>query len=195
MYFSQDQILEMAHHVKATINFDADSLGKRTYNAVAKALKQGYIPTRGGAAATYYGLLVNHFNMPHMCFSRGSKWWDGVVLFNLPDECVKPLEEFWHADRVMFRLEHPEEYEKALGSTYYSGVRDAIKEPQFDKLIQASRSGANAYMRILYTKDEMHFNNIAKEYLNTFTYQQKLKDALDMLARGGAVSYQLKGAQ
>lgn len=194
MYFSHDQIMDMASDVKATVRFDADTLGKRTYNAVVKALKQGYIPTRSGAAATHYGLLVNHFGMPHMCFSRAARWWDGVAMYNLPDDCLAPVSEFWHADRVLFRMENSEEYNNAINNTgYYSRVRDAIKEPDFKELLWNSRNKENGYMRILATKDPMHFDKIAAVYTETFEYQQKLKDALAMLDRGGSMSYQIKG--
>lgn len=193
MYFSHDQIMDMASDVKAIVRFDADTLGKRTFNAVSKALKQGYIPTRSGAAATYYGMLVNQFGMPHMCFSRTARWYDGVNLYNLPDGCAKPIEDFWHADRVLYRLENPEEYKQAQTSGYYSRTRDALKEPDFESLVCSSRNKDNAYMRILSTKDHMHFDNIAKVYTETFEYQQKLKSALDMLARGGTFTYQIKG--
>lgn len=193
MYFSTAQIMEMASDIKAVVRFDADTLGKRTYNAVAKALKQGYIPTRSGAAATYYGLLVNHFDMPHMCFSRSARWWDGVNFYNLPDGCDAPLSDFWHADRVLYRLEHPEEYQQALSNAYYNSIRDAIKEPNFKELVRSSRNKDNAYMRILSTKDQMHFDKIAQVYVDSFGYQQKLKEALAMLDRGGSMAYQIKG--
>ncbi len=193
MYFSTDQIIEMASDIKAVVRFDADTLGKRTYNAVAKALKQGYIPTRSGAAATYYGLLVNHFDMPHMCFSRSARWWDGVALYNLPDGCEAPLSDFWHADRVMYRLENPVEYQKAMSGQPYSGVKYAVKEPNFLDLVRQSRGKRHAYMRILSTKDQMHFDKIAQVYVDSFGYQQKLKEALAMLDRGGSMAYQIKG--
>ena len=193
MYFSQDQIMEMASDVKAIVRFDADTLGKRTYNAVAKALKQGYIATRGGAAATYYGLLVNHFAMPHMSFSRTARWWDGVNLYDLPDGCAPHLKEFWHADRVLYRMENPEEWQQAQTGNYYSRIRDAIAEPDFNALVTQSRSKDHAYMRILSTKDQMFFDKIAQVYVDSFDYQQKLKDALAMLERGGSITYKIKG--
>ena len=192
MIFSHDKIMSMATDVKAVIRFDADTLGKRTYNAVAKALKQGYIASRGGAAATYYGLLVNHFGMPHMTFSRTARWWDGVTMYGLPDGCAAPLKEFWMADRVMFRMENPEEYQKAQSSDY-SGTRDALKEPAFEALVRSSRDNHQSYMRLLHTKDQMFFDKIAQVYVDSFGYQQKLKDALAMLDRGGSMAYQIKG--
>lgn len=193
MYISQDEILGMATKVVADITFSEDMMGKRTYNAVMKALRQGYIATRGGAAAKYYGIITNHYKLPCMRFSRSASYWDGVSLYKLPDECATPLSEFWQADRVMFRLEKPEEYEQALSGKYYSNIRDAIKEPNFNDLVRDSRNKDHAYMRILKSKDTMFFDAIAKEYITTPEYLDKLEAATEFLKRGGTMQFKLKG--
>lgn len=193
MSLSQDQILDMAKEVTAVIEFSEDTLGKRTYNAVMKALKQGYIPTRSGAAAKFYSLLCSHYKIPRMVFSRGARWWDGVNLHNLPDECIEPLSEFWTADRVLYRMENPEDYNNALNNTnLYSSVRDAVKEPDYKKLLQQSRTNTYAYMRILSTKDVMYFDAIASKYINTQHYKDALEQATKLM-QGGTMTFKLKG--
>lgn len=194
MSLSQDQILNMAKEVTAVIEFSEDMLGKRTYNAVMKALNQGYIPTRSGVVAKYYSLLTSHFKMPHMVFSRGARWWGGVHLVNLPDECADPLAEFWTADRVLYRMENQEEYNNAVaGNGYmYSGIREAVQEPDYKKLIQQSRANEYAYMRILNTKDVMYFDAIASKYLGTDDYKAKLETAKKLM-QGGTMTFKLKG--
>lgn len=193
MSLSQDQILDMAKEVTAVIEFSEDMLGKRTYNAVMKALNQGYIPTRTGVAAKYYSLLTSHYKMPRMVFSRGARWWDGVHLVNLPDECTEPLSEFWSADRVLYRMENPEDWNNAVNKTgYYSGIRDAVQEPDYKKLLQQSRTNEYAYMRILSTKDVMYFDAIASKYVGTDDYKAKLETAKRMM-QGGTMTFKLKG--
>lgn len=192
MSLSQEQILDMAKEVTAVIEFSEDMLGKRTYNAVMKALNQGYIPTRTGVAAKYYNLLTSHYKMPRMVFSRGARWWDGVHLHSLPDECAEPLSEFWAADRVLYRMEHPEEYSNALAGRQYSGIRDAINEPDYKKLVRQSRENDYTYMRILSTKDVMYFDAIASKYLGTADYKAKLEAAKQMM-QGGTMTFKLKG--
>ena len=194
MSLSQDQILDMAKEVTAVIEFSEDTLGKRTYNAVMKALKQGYIPTRSGAAAKFYNLLCSHYKMPRMVFSRGTRWWDGVQLVNLPDECIEPLSEFWTADRVLYRMENQEEYNNAVASNgyLYSGIREAIQPPDYKKLIQQSRTNGYVHMRILNTKDVMYFDAIASKYINTQHYKDALEQATKLM-QGGTMTFKLKG--
>lgn len=195
MALSPDAILDMATTVTATIEFSEDIMGKRTYNAVTKALTQGYIATRGGQAAKYYDLLTTHYKLPSMVFSRGARWWDGMTMRGLPDECAAPLSEFFTADRVLFRMEEPEKYNQAVDQRIvgYNSYRDALKEPDFVELIKKSRRYTHSSMRILHTKEVMYFDAIAKEYLQTQSYKDGLAQALKLLKDGGTMTYKIKG--
>lgn len=192
MSITRDTLIEIASTVTVVVEFDKDRLGKRVHNAVTKALKQGYIATRSGMAAKYHGLIADHLGMPTMRFSRASSYWDGVAIHRLPEGCAEPLHELWTADRVLFRLEHPEEWQKAVTPGTFSHLRDAITEPDLKYLVANSHNG-HAYMRLLGTKDAMYFDKIAAQYINSPNYKIKLDQALELLNGGGSMTIELKG--
>ena len=73
-----------------------------------------------------------------------------------------------------------------------TGIRDAVQEPDYKKLLQQSRSNEYAYMRILSTKDVMYFDAIASKYVGTDDYKAKLEAAKRMM-QGGTMTFKLKG--
>lgn len=162
----------------ANFNIDLGQLSKITKNRVIKAFKEGYLPMTSGDAAMFHKLLSDHEGIPIIQFSKKDKYWDCLIIRNMMEQGKPLLSDWWKADRVLFRMEKPGEWDHFSRYEHYQNAY--TKEPTWNE---------STSVRILSDKNAEKFELIAQSYINTEEYQQKKEKVLEMLKNGEVITY------
>jgi len=202
MYYDLDSLSKVA--TDAQLNVELGQMGPRTKKAVIKAFEIGYLPSVRGEAALYHSLLADQIGLPIMQFSKKGKWWDTLYLKNMDTRYIPQLSEWWQADRVLFRLEKPEEYLEYTrardnhGRSYTHWRSGDFVEPEWEKEIKnrSSKNNSNRIMQVgIYGGKELAmFDLIAKAYTSTDEYKEKKEKLIHMIETDETlrVNYQFK---
>jgi hypothetical protein len=169
MNYELQRIIKVASN--AQINIDLGKMGKVTKNRLIKAFDTGYLTSVSGDAALYHAILAKHTNIPIMQFSKKGSYWAYLHYVNMDSSGKPSLSDWWKADRVMYRLEKPEEcakWEREKG--YYQ--REFLIEPTWE---------GEGSARILSGKDLERFDIAAQGFVSTESYQQKKQEVLSMI--------------
>jgi hypothetical protein len=118
-----------------------------------------------------------------MQFSKKGKWWDTLYLKNMDTRCIPQLSEWWQADRVMFRLEHPEEWNNYTAKRTNGGYQhwrgqELLEEPNWEEHI---KTGKQFQVGIFGGKELEMFDLVAKVYTSTDEYKEKKEKLIHMI--------------
>jgi hypothetical protein len=181
MYYDMESLTKIA--TDAQLNVELNKMGPRTSKAVIKAFNKGYLTSVRGEGALYHSLLADQVKLPIMQFSKKGKWWDTLYLKNIDTRCIPQLSEWWQADRVMFRLENPEQwnnYTSKNSSGRYSHWRgkELCEEPNWEEEIKTEKQFS---VGIFGGKELEMFDLIAKVYTSTDEYKEKKEKLIHMI--------------
>ena len=187
MYYNLESLIKMGGlaHVDVPLK-----MTPRIANAVKKALKNGICEARSGQAATYLAILSDKFEIPLMAFSKNGKYWSSLYFKHLPETTHEGLSDWWKADRVAYRLEKPETWNKFVSDAedykrrgllhYYA--KDVLDEPHWGDM-----NGSKYTVRIMGTKSLDSFEHIAQVYTNTADYQAKIDKVIQLIDEGATI--------
>jgi hypothetical protein len=182
MYYDIYDLTKIA--TDAQLNINLGDMGPRTSKAVIKAFDKGYLTSVRGEAAMYHAVLADKLGLPIMQFSKKGKWWDTLYLKNMDARCIPQLSEWWQTDRVLYRLENPEDYNKIISTKNdrYPDWRckDYLLEPDWQHKVKSSHKEA-FHIRILGGKELEMFDLIAKEYVKTDEYKENKEKLIHMI--------------
>lgn len=184
MYYDIDVLSKIA--TNAQLNVELSKMGPRTSKAVIKAFDKGYLPSVRGEGALYHSLLADQVGLPIMQFSKKGKYWDTLYLKNMDSRCIPQLSEWWQADRVLFRLEKPEEYlqytsKRSTGHNdnyYYHWRHGDFIEPDWEKQVAQKDQW---HVAIYGGKELEMFDLVAKVYTSTEDYKEKKEKLIHMI--------------
>ena len=177
MNYELQRIIKVASN--AQININLGKMGKVTKNRLIKAFEVGYLTSISGEAALYHDILAKHTNTPIMQFSKKGTYWTYLYYRNMDSSGKPSLSDWWKADRVMYRIEKPEEYAKwEREKGYYQ--REFLTEPTWE---------GDDCVRILSGKDVERFDIAAQGFLNSESYQQKKEEVLSMINDKHIITY------
>ena len=188
MFYDMYELAKISTNAELTV--DLVKMGPRTSKAVAKAFNKGYLTSVRGEGAMYHSLLADQVGLPIMQFSKKGKYWDTLYLKNIDTRYIPQLSEWWNADRVLFRLEKPEQYleyttpRTNVHGTYKHWRMDDFKEPNWKEEIEKTyRNGSNKIMQVgIYGgKDLAMFDLIAEAYKSTDEYKEKKEKLIRMI--------------
>ena len=169
----------------AQFNIDLGQLSKITKNRLIKAFQEGYLTMTSGDAAMFHKLISDHVDIPIMQFSKKDQYWNCLIIRNMMDEGKPLLSDWWKTDRVVYRLENPENWNQFSTQEYY--VKSYTVEPDWNK---------STDVRILsdksIDKNIDKFKMIAESYIKTEKYQQKKEEVLEMIKQKHIITYNCK---
>ena len=173
MYYDMESLTKIA--TDAQLNVKLSQMGPRTSKAIIRAFDKGYLTSVRGEGALYHSLLADQVKLPIMQFSKKGKWWDTLYLKNIDTRCIPQLSEWWQADRVMFRLENPEQWNdytqrNAHGSYRHWRGKELCEEPNWKEEI---KTGKQFQVGIFGGKELEMFDLVAKVYTSTDEYKEK----------------------
>jgi DNA-binding PadR family transcriptional regulator len=161
----------------------------RIHNAVVKALKLGYMPTRSGEAAMVYGLLLDHLEMPGIIFSTATRrsWYRDAHIRRITPAMHEALSQWWRADRVAYRMTEDGakqwatmmDYVKKNPRGYYS---DRVIEPDWTMV------KPQFYLPILSDIERTEFETVASIMRDNPEYEAKRDQALALVASGATLT-------
>jgi hypothetical protein len=181
MYYDMESLTKIA--TDAQLNVELSKMGPRTSKAIIRAFDKGYLTSVRGEGALYHSLLADQVKLPIMQFSKKGKWWDTLYLKNIDTRCIPQLSEWWQADRVLFRLENPDQWNQYTSknpSGRYSHWRgEALcEEPDWEEEI---KTGKQFNVGIFGGKELEMFDLIAKVYTSTDEYKEKKEKLIHMI--------------
>lgn len=186
MYYDIDTLLKVGSI--AHINVPLSAMTDRTKNAVKRAIKSGMLQSTTGQAATYMAIIADYAKLPIMAFSKKGQYWNSLHLRHMPMEASQGLSEWWQTDRVLYRLEKPEEwgnavrqYEEYKHHTWYG---DVVVEPDWAVRLKK----ANTSVRIVGTKDLNVFEPVAQLYIHTDDYKTKAETLIQLIDEGATIN-------
>jgi hypothetical protein len=130
--FTAKRVRELNGHARGFVSLS--DLSDRSRSALIKAIKTGMLVTRYGDAADYLTMIREATGLPSLVTSAASGY-RGFSIYNPPKhdstgtaELVKALEDWWTADRVLFRMGSPDLYATYTAPTagYYYQQRMAM---------------------------------------------------------------------
>lgn len=153
MYYDNEILFNMSS--STCYDVDLSKLGVRVKNSIIRALQQGVLPYDSGSAATTYSVLADAYGIPSMYYSARSGC---LTLKNIPGETSAALQDMWNLDRVTYRMENPEQWNKYTKNAdqhrYYHNIismpdfiRDGLGVQGISRVSMLTRSvkGANSY--------------------------------------------------
>lgn len=174
----------------AHVDVSLQGMSDRTKTTVKNALMTGIIQSTTGQAATYHAIICDHLQIPTLAFSKKGRYWESLHMKYVPEAAADKLSEWWQADRVMYRLEKPDEWndyvERAKNYNWYGEITE---EPNWtDKLgCKLSR------IRIMGTKTLDRFEEIALCFTKDDEYKAKALKAIQLINEGETIHVQQKG--
>jgi len=190
MHYDHETLVNMS--LASYYDIDLSQLGPRVKNTVIRALTHGAMPFDSGTAATAYSILSDAFSLPAMFFSTRSTYSHSLAVKRLPAEATKPLAEWWHVDRVTFRMDEPEKWSgytsQAERHTFYK------KRTTMPNWMSEERAmNGTEYIPILCEKHkgdkslQTSFLTIAKAYSDTQEYKDKVAPIIEKVQSGSIV--------
>jgi hypothetical protein len=177
MNYEMQKLAKIA--TSAQFNIDLSKLSKITRNRLIKGFELGYLSMNSGDASLYYGILSDHLKIPTIQFSMKDKYWDNLITKNMSSKGIPSLSNWWKADRVLFRMDKPEQWNRYItsGGWYMTAY---INEPDWNNDVSVC---------ILSDKSLSNFEEIAKSYVDTEEYQEKKNQVLEMLKHGEVITF------
>jgi hypothetical protein len=176
----------------------------RVKNAVVKALKQGYLPSRSGTGAILYDTLTDKFGLPAISFAARSRR-RSATLVNIQPEMHEALSDWWKADRVAFRIANGEKWNTMLDQAkarrkfvadwpknnpgtplpeWYARPDESIEEPDWTEPLKYG------HLSILCETDVNEFEAVGKSMQNIPDYIAKTNVAVSLIETNAVLEVQ-----
>jgi hypothetical protein len=164
---------------------------RRSRLAVERALKNGYIATKG-EGATLYHAIARQVGIPALSYSRASTWRASLTVADPKPHMIEGLKTWWTLDRVAYRLAKPEEYTKdAETDKRYTGQKwyvPRVSEPDWVKFTSRTQE----YVAIASDKDSESLAPIVEGMRSIPGYEDRVQDALAMLRDNAVLEFDLE---
>ena len=181
MYYGLDTLMKMGSVANVTVPLK--DMTPRVSNAVIRAFERGIIDSTSGQSAIYVAILADRYKIPMIAFSKKGKYWESLHMRNLPDGANELLADWWKADRVMWRMENPTEWEDYVKrAERWDHYDDYVNEPT-----DWSKYTHKGSIRIMGTKDVACFEPIAQLYRETEDYRTKAQTVIQLIKEGSSV--------
>lgn len=183
MRFNHETLAKLSK--TATYEIQLQRLGPRSKKAVCTAIRDGFIQTTSGEAATYHDIITSHFELPMLAFSKRTKWWDALLYKNIPESYVQGLTDWWNLDRVTCRMEDPEKWQKLALYRYMNYTEmSAWKVNQSDQTHSVS---------MMSTKNLDVFKGITHHLVTSAEYKEKANHICELVMTGSILTIQYSG--
>lgn len=176
------------HHVLNKLSktsryeYDMGILGPRMQSAVINALSNGgLIFANSGLAATTLNMLSDAYDLPLMSMSIRTRWYSNLSLKRIPADCIEELTNWSKVDRVTYRMEDPEGWEKK--------PHWKKEEPSFEFLTNRNHIG---HIYSFSKNAKMHkelLTAATRVYANTEEYKAKVAPIIETVKQKKCLTF------